>query len=30
MSYEFKDRKRIAKATGAYLGITIAPPVPKY
>jgi hypothetical protein len=29
MSYEFKARKRIAKATHAYMGIIIAPPIPK-
>ena len=29
MSYEFKARKRIARTTEAYIGIIIAPPIPK-
>jgi hypothetical protein len=29
MSYEFKARKRIAKFTEAYIGIIIAPPIPR-
>jgi hypothetical protein len=29
MSYEFKARKRTAKATEAYIGIIIAHPIPK-
>ncbi len=29
MSYEFKARRRIAKATEVYIGIIIAPPILK-
>jgi hypothetical protein len=29
MPYEFKARKRIAKATEVYIGIIIASPIPK-